>query len=534
MITLRPRILGIRNDLFKRSSGRKKILLAVLLLVGMGWILFQGTSSLLKEIAKTELPEDEAGFLSFLGVLYALLFFSGATRGLATLYLSKDIELYLSSPVSRVKFYTGKIIEVCIETLWSILILGTPVLAAFWIEDYNVLPLLVTLLPFFVQPIFLGIIVISLLVNLVSASKLREIALGLLFLSIIIGSVLIITQSGSEIQLIEKFKDWIALDYIKSFLPPAVAADLISSSIEGDELSFKLAAFIWGIAIILGIISLIVLQKFHSRGYTLSLASDRRAKSYGDGISLFKHLPSQVRAMVVKELKLFIREPSQAIQLAFFLFVCLLYMYNLREIAPLSEVPDHLKIWGKLILVAFNLTVAGFITSAVSTRFAFTASSIEGGSFYIIQTSPISLSKFLYSKFALWCTLIAVLAMTISTSGALALGGEPHLILLTAFLTPCWTIGIVGLSIGLGSIFARFDWDNASQLSFSIGSLVTMLATTGLVVANALGATLLIAISNSEKLWVGYAVLFTALTLIANIVIANLSLKAGEKALAYR
>lgn len=537
MITLRPRIFGFRNDLLRRSQGKRRVLIASLLVIGMGWVLFNGTHAVLREVPEGAAVLDENLVLSFLNLLFVILFFSGATRGLASLYLSRDNELYLAAPLSPWKFYSGRIAEICLETLWSIVVLGAPIIAAVSASGFKVLPFIASIPALIFQPILLGVIATTIVVNIVPAAKLREIALCLLFLSIGVGSVIIISQSGSHDPFLQKSGEFIGknlpeMGTLKAIFPTTLAAGVVTSSIKDGSFRMDALLMLWGECFFLYTASLLVLGKLHLRGYTLSLASEKRGKPVGgDGISILSIFPPQIRAMVGKEIKLLIREPSQALQFAFFLFVCLLYMYNLREIAPLSDVPENLKNWGRLILVSFNLTVAGFITAAVATRFAYLSSSIEGGSFYIIQSSPISLSKFLYSKFALWSFIIGLVSIVVGTSGALALGVSPRLVILTALVVPCWTLGIVGLSIGLGSVFARFDWDNASQLSFSIGALVTMLATTGLVIANALGVTLLVAVSNSPIPWIAYAGLFLALTLIANIAIANLSLQAGVRAL---
>ncbi len=57
-----------------------------------------------------------------------------------------------------------------------------------------------------------------------------------------------------------------------------------------------------------------------------------------------------------------------------------------------------------------NLGLAGFVLSAVAVRFVFTAVSIEGRAFWIIRSSPLSLKKFLWSKF--WTALPPLLVLS--------------------------------------------------------------------------------------------------------------------------
>jgi ABC-2 type transport system permease protein len=59
-------------------------------------------------------------------------------------------------------------------------------------------------------------------------------------------------------------------------------------------------------------------------------------------------------------------------------------------------------------LISFlNLGMVGFVTSAVAVRFVFPAVSLEGASFWIIRSAPLSLRDFLWAKF--WSSLLPLL-----------------------------------------------------------------------------------------------------------------------------
>ena len=49
-----------------------------------------------------------------------------------------------------------------------------------------------------------------------------------------------------------------------------------------------------------------------------------------------------------------------------------------------------------------NMGLAGFVLAAVSVRFIFPAVSSEGGAFWIIRSSPLSLGRFMWSKFGMY------------------------------------------------------------------------------------------------------------------------------------
>lgn len=59
-------------------------------------------------------------------------------------------------------------------------------------------------------------------------------------------------------------------------------------------------------------------------------------------------------------------------------------------------------------------------------------------------------------------------------SGAMAIGAEEPLVLASFFAGIILAYGLVGLAVGLGALFAHFEWEYASQLSTNVGSFLFM------------------------------------------------------------
>ena len=118
--------------------------------------------------------------------------------------------------------------------------------------------------------------------------------------------------------------------------------------------------------------------------------------------------------------------------------------------------------------------MAGFVMATVAVRFVFPAVSMEGAAFWIIRTAPISLRDFLWSKF--WTGLVPVLVLTeaLTVAANEFLGVDPFLKVMAALAIVFMSFALVGLAIGLGARYPRFDAD-ASQVAGSYGGVAFMM-----------------------------------------------------------
>ena len=173
---------------------------------------------------------------------------------------------------------------------------------------------------------------------------------------------------------------------------------------------------------------------------------------------------------------MFARDMSHALQLLLLLGLCMIYLYNFRFLNAVQNLPEGARLWWQALLIIANLGMGSFVISAVCTRFVFPSLSLEGKDFWIIKTSPLPTSELLRAKFWCWLLPIATISSTIFVSGALAIDAEPHIVALSGLASWVLCYGIVGIGIGLGALFANFNWEHSSQLAASFGSLIYMLS----------------------------------------------------------
>ncbi len=177
--------------------------------------------------------------------------------------------------------------------------------------------------------------------------------------------------------------------------------------------------------------------------------------------------------LLIKDLKVFLRDVSQWSQLLLLVALMLVYLYNFR-VLDLDRMP-YMSGFLKNVYAFLNLAMASFVMSTVTVRFVFPAVSAEGAAFWIIRTAPISLRDFLWSKF--WTGLVPILILTESLiiAGNELLGVDPFLKRMSAVAIVFMAFALVGLGTGLGARYPRFAADNPSQVAGSYGGVAFMI-----------------------------------------------------------
>ena len=179
------------------------------------------------------------------------------------------------------------------------------------------------------------------------------------------------------------------------------------------------------------------------------------------------------RTLLVKDLKVFLRDVTQWSQLLLLCALGMVYLYNFR-VLDLDHIP-YMRGVIRNLYAFLNLGLAGLVMATVCVRFVFPAVSAEGAAYWIIRTAPITLRDFLWSKF--WTGLIPVFLLTeiLTVAGNELMGIDPFLKVVTAVAIAFMSLALVGLAAGLGARYPRFSADNATQVSGSYGGVTFMI-----------------------------------------------------------
>ena len=254
---------------------------------------------------------------------------------------------------------------------------------------------------------------------------------------------------------------------------------------------------------------------------------------------LMRPFPAVLRALMVKDIKTFLRDSAQWSQLFLLIALIVVYLYNFK-VLPLDRSPLPTATLKTVVSFA-NLGLAGFVLSAVAMRFAFPAVSLEGKAFWILQSAPISLRTLLWSK--LWLNLIPLLILgeLLVFLSNLLLQVPSWMMMLSLVTIFLMTFGITAICVGVGALYPKFTFDHAAEIPTSFGGAICMIvsiAFIGIAVAIEAWPIYLLAMrglnpgqSTVPELWVLAPPLFGViiLTLAAVITSIRLGLKSLER-----
>jgi len=518
-LTVTPKLLSMKNrwragTSLKGQFGRDLVLGSFSCFV-MFSLYFGLTLVLDKAKLSTEVAYFHPGnILDILFMfLYGLLFFSSAITTLGLLYLSDDIPLLMSSPISKGKIFAGKLLEITASSTWMVLVFGLPGLFSFGVSygggiSYYLISILM-LIPYFLIPSAVSIGIITIFASIVPANRTKEIVIfigGAALVAAYYVFRLISSRSGAPVDSLNDLLLLINLLKVPdtSWFPSHWAAVTIGQILQPSDINITpYIICLW--ASMLGVVSLsfVIFSSFYEHAYNKAQSSKSLGKmnsilSLGSLPFMALFYTQEERALLNKEISIFLRDMTQSVQLMLLLALCSVYLYNLRILRVVDQLPEAVRIWWQGFLTIGNMGMGAFVIAAVCTRFVFPSISLEGKAYWILRSSPMGISDLLKAKFKIWYFPVAFIGSILLLSGSFAIQAEPHLVIISALISWIVCYGIVGLGVGLGSVYANFDWEHSSQLAASFGSLVFMLSSTILIAVNLIPITLLMLIKNIQ------------------------------------
>jgi ABC-2 type transport system permease protein len=174
-----------------------------------------------------------------------------------------------------------------------------------------------------------------------------------------------------------------------------------------------------------------------------------------------------------KDFRTFFRDNTQWSQLLLIGALVVVYLYN-YSVLPLDRA--RMPTFYLQNLISFlNMGLAGFVLAAVGARFVFPAVSAEGFSFWIMQTSPLSLQRLLWSKFFFYVGPLLLLGLVLAIVSNALLQVSAFMRWLTPITVFSMVFGITALGIGMGAAFPNFKAENLAQVATGFGGLLYMI-----------------------------------------------------------
>ena len=196
---------------------------------------------------------------------------------------------------------------------------------------------------------------------------------------------------------------------------------------------------------------------------------ERRRSLLEWATDLLRPLSPPAAALVLKDVRLFWRDPAQWIQFMIFFGLLCIYVLNLRNVAFNFQNP----FWETMI-AHLNLAASALTLSTLTTRFVFPQFSLEGRRLWILGLAPFGLRKVLLQKF--WMSCLGSMAITISLM--LVSSVMLHLpwskVAYFAAAIGLMSASLSGLAVGLGALFPNFKEDNPSKIVSGFGGTLCL------------------------------------------------------------
>jgi ABC-2 type transport system permease protein len=497
---LRPRLTGLRNR-WQRATGRQKLAYGLFGFFGLAfWAGLLATLILLLG-AFYELdvfgPIITRKLLELLMLaLLAMLLFSNVVTALSTFYLSDDLELLLSLPISRPMFYYTRLLDALGQSGWMMAMFGLPVFIAYGVVFEAGWPYYLSLaavIPcFLLLPAAFGAGLSTILVNVFPARKTREaLALaGVLLVIAVFGLLRVMRPErllnaedfGSLAQYVAELQA-----PVPPLFPSRWASDVLLATLQQRVFPWEeLGLLVLGALGLTGAVRWLT-DAMYDTGWTKSQEAREarlaRAGWFDRALKvLVRPLPEGMGPIILKDARVFIRDPAQWSQLFLLASLIGIYLFSVKAFPTDAVRGPYLSAF-KNGLAFLNLGMAGFVMAGIAVRFQFTAVSTEGRAFWMIRTSPIDPERYLWAKALPSMIPMILVGEILIVASSLILDSPLALLAIGAGNGVALGCGISGIAVGMGAAFPDFKADNAARAAGGPAGILFMVTALCLVAA---------------------------------------------------
>jgi ABC-2 type transport system permease protein len=485
-------------------AGRLRVSIIVVLSLTLWGMLF-GVFYKGFEFVESTVPSPDmhalvvrAVFERFFLALMVMLVFSAAIILYSSLFKARDVPFLLALPSRAERVFLNKFQEAILMSSWAFLLLGSPMLLAYgliarapWHYYGMLLPFL---LAFVYVPAALGALACLFVVHrypqarwhVLVAAGVAAIVAGLWFVwSVTRGSEsnlltarwfgqMIGRLSIGETRLLPSW--WLSAGLLQASQrdsrewPDAVMflVLLVSTALFFRQLAIWTSASLYRDAY----------SRLHGRA-----VGHRRARVAWIDRALVRMTPllsPQIRLLMIKDMRLFRRDPVQWSQFLIFAGLLVIYFFFLN----VRRYSYEIQYVGWVNVVSFlNVSVIGLLLSTFTTRFIFPMISLEGRRFAVLGLLPVRRETILWSKF-----IFAVGASIIPCSLLVAMSDLMLRVDGTTVAAHQWmclllSLGLSGIAVGLGAKMPSLREQSPARIAAGFGGTLTLVLSTLYILA---------------------------------------------------
>ncbi len=423
--------------------------------------------------------------------MFFMLSFSNILIAYSTLYRAREVAYLVQAPVPYRIFFLTRFAECIWFSSWATAFLGSPLMLAYGLTT-NASPVfylasMAFYVPYVTIPAAIGCCVTMVLVSIFPKMP-RGGLVGAAGISVLFLFLFARNQFSAD-RLAGNASDQIAnavsvMSQTQSSLLPSYWAAhgvlLSAQSRYGESLFYFL--LLLSNALMALLIATVIAERLFYRGWSDLMGNESRGtREAGRGIlsridGLFRPLREPTRSLVIKDIKLFWRDPTQWSQFVLFFGIMALYVANLGNTSSTLDRPDF-----RAFVICLNIGACTLILATLTSRFVFPMVSLEGRRFWVLGLAPITLRQIVWQKFALSAITCAVFSLGVAVLSCIKLEVAPMPFFQSVYSVVLATLGLSGLAVGLGSLYPNFEEDNPARIVSGMGGTLNFLLSMGYI-----------------------------------------------------
>lgn len=509
-LLLRPKWLTARSRLTSKTGESRTRWMVLAVLAAAFWVaVFTLFGRLLRYFAMTpDLGQLLAAKL--LGLVltgfFSILLLSNVIAALSSFFLARDLDLIVAAPVPWRAVYAAKLVETIVSSSWMVALVAVPLITAYGVvyhggPAFGLLAAAV-FLPFVALPGAVGSAVTLFLVTVFPARRTRDILTVVAVLTAAGLVVLFRLVRPERLARPEGFQSLTA--YLATlqaptapWMPSEWAQRELMSWLTGPAVWRPLGS-LWAAALAAVAVGAALHRVLYARAF--STAQVGRVRSFGAvqpsngqaarraarpglrrglAAAVTAAIGVQRSALVRKEILVFFRDATQWSQLVLLAVLIVVYVFNVQLLPVTGE---GVSFFLRNAIPFLNLLLAGFVLASIAARFIFPSVSLEGRTLWLLRASPLSVPDLLWAKYWVGTLPLLVLANGLIAITDVLLHVSPFILVVSIGSITMLTGALAALALCFGTIYPRFETENAAQIPTSFGGLMYMMAAVTLLV----------------------------------------------------
>jgi ABC-2 type transport system permease protein len=412
-------------------------------------------------------------------VFFIMLLFSNIITSFSTFYNSRELDLLFSLPVRPTSIYLAKFFENCIYASWATLVVAWPLIIAYGVTTnvpIGYYPVsIISILVYLIIPAALASSLIALILRIFPKLGAREVIIisivlimGLTYSYIRISNpgLLKIFETENEQALLQFAAQLTAVGGV--YVPSTWLSNILKGFTGSQTHLIFNFSLLSCVSLSMVILTYFVANTCYVRAWLSTGEHDSKARKHR---SLLQHPRRNATTTIfLKDLLMFVREPTQWVQLSVFLILLVVYIISLRRTPVYFVFP----LWRTVVAFA-NFAYISFVLATLGVRFIFPSISLERAGIWLIGSSPMPFRRILLIKYVFNLITAVLIIEFLIVFANLFINLDRRLYLIMPAIGLFVAAALVSINLGLGSRFPQFNEDNPSRIAAGSGGIISAL-----------------------------------------------------------